>query len=301
MQDLGGNVVNLLDITHRLSNPEPWSEGEKIPWNDPDFSVRMLKEHLSQQHDAASRRFVTIDRHVAWIHETLLGSASASVLDLCCGPGFYTSRLARLGHICTGIDFSPASVAYAQAEAERERLACKYQLADVRQVDYGAGYGLAMLIHGELNVFRPDEVREILSKVYRALAPGGILLLEPHTYAAVETMGQEPRSWYSSPSGLFSDCPHVVLTENIWLDEPGIAMTRHYVIDADTGGVTRHVQTMQAYREDGYRDLLSACGFADVAFYPSLTGEEREDSYGLMVIVGRKRAEGSGNGESANR
>lgn len=28
------------------------------------------------------------------------------ILDLGCGPGLYTSRLARLGHCCVGIDFS---------------------------------------------------------------------------------------------------------------------------------------------------------------------------------------------------
>jgi SAM-dependent methyltransferase len=289
--------MNLSDIVNRLPKPEPWSEGEKIPWNEPEFSARMLKEHLSQDHDAASRRFVTIDCQVAWIHETLLGSVPTSVLDLGCGPGLYTSRLARLGHTCTGIDFSPASIGYAQAEAGRERLACAYQLADVRQADYGRGHGLAMFIFGELNVFKPEDARGILSKASQALAPGGVLLLEPHTYATVETMGHEPRSWYSSPSGLFSERPHIVLSENIWLDELDIAMTRHYAVDAGTGEVMRHAQTMQAYTDAGYRDLLSECGFADVGFCPSLTGAAGENDYGLMVIVGRKPTEGSEDGE----
>ena len=52
--------MNLLDLIHRASPPAPWAEGDKIPWNDPDFSRRMLREHLSQAHDAASRR---IDHH----------------------------------------------------------------------------------------------------------------------------------------------------------------------------------------------------------------------------------------------
>ena len=146
-----------------------------------------------------------------------------------------------------------------------------------------------MLIFGELNVFKSEHVREMLSEVYRSLTPGGILLLEPHTYAAVEKEGQEPSSWYSSPSGLFSEHPHVVLTENVWLDEVGIAMTRHYIVDAGSGSVTRHAQTMQAYTDDEYRSLLTACGFDDIAFHPSLTGEEVEDGHGLMVIVGRRR------------
>ncbi len=64
--------MELIDIVRRQSAPRPWAEGEKIPWNDPDFSRRMLKEHLSQAHDAASRRFEIIDEHVEWIHNQVL-------------------------------------------------------------------------------------------------------------------------------------------------------------------------------------------------------------------------------------
>ena len=56
--------MTLLNLIHRTPVPEPWDEGEKIPWNEPGFSARMLKEHLSQDHDWASRRFVKIDAHV---------------------------------------------------------------------------------------------------------------------------------------------------------------------------------------------------------------------------------------------
>ncbi|MBW7996213.1 MAG: hypothetical protein FVQ81_06515 [Candidatus Glassbacteria bacterium] len=43
--------------------PQPgslWSGQYKIPWNDPAFSRRMLIEHLSQEHDLASRCCGTI-------------------------------------------------------------------------------------------------------------------------------------------------------------------------------------------------------------------------------------------------
>jgi hypothetical protein len=79
--------MNLLDMIERTAIPAPWSEGEKIPWDEPGFSERMLKEHLSQEHDAASRRTEHIDAHVDWIHRELLGERPARVLDLGCGPG----------------------------------------------------------------------------------------------------------------------------------------------------------------------------------------------------------------------
>ena len=40
--------MNLIDIIRRPANPVPYSEGEKIPWNDPAFSARMLREHLDE-------------------------------------------------------------------------------------------------------------------------------------------------------------------------------------------------------------------------------------------------------------
>lgn len=45
-----------MDILARTDNPLPRSEDGKIPWNDPAFSRRMLREHLDQEHDAASLR-----------------------------------------------------------------------------------------------------------------------------------------------------------------------------------------------------------------------------------------------------
>jgi 2-polyprenyl-3-methyl-5-hydroxy-6-metoxy-1,4-benzoquinol methylase len=126
---------NLLDLVHRQPIPEPWAEGETIPWSDPHFSSRMLKEHLSQEHDGASRRFEVIDQHVGWIHHEVLSERPTRILDLGCGPGLYTSRLSRLGHECTGIDFSPASIAYARKQAEREVLRCTYLQEDIRTAD----------------------------------------------------------------------------------------------------------------------------------------------------------------------
>ena len=111
--------------------PVPWSDGGKIPWSDPAFSARMLREHLLQVHDRASRRFETVDRHVQWIHQSLLGAGPGRVLDRGCGPGLYTSRLASRGHRCVGIDYSPASIEYARSQAEGEGLDCEYRLQDL--------------------------------------------------------------------------------------------------------------------------------------------------------------------------
>ena len=280
--------MKLLDIIHRHSIPKPWAEGEKIPWDDPDFSKRMLNEHLSQAHDAASRRFEIIDKHVSWIHNHVLKGKPARILDLGCGPGFYTNRLARLGHRCVGIDFSPASIAYAREQAEEAGLDCMYSQQDIRTADYGDEYGLVMSIFGEFNVFRPEEAKGILTKACRALVPNGFLLLEPHTFEKVVELGRQLSSWYSTEKGLFSDEPHLYLQENFWDAYYNVAIQRYYVINAATGKVAANSSSTQAYTNEEYRSLLAECGFGEVAFHPSL-GESTDSLQGnLIVILSRK-------------
>ena len=248
----------------------------------------MLREHLSQAHDWASRRYATIDRQVAWIHETVLAAAPTRVLDLGCGPGLYASRLARLGHQCLGIDYSPASIEHARRQAEEYGLRCEYVQDDVRTADYGDGYGMVMMIYGEFNVFEPRDAETILLKAYSALREGGILLLEPHMHATVRALAEGPRSWYSADGGLFSDRPHLCLQENHWHSEAQVATTRYLIIDAATGEVTRHAASVQAYSDAQYQSLLEGCGFEDVSMTASLTGEEGGSHDGLFVITARK-------------
>jgi SAM-dependent methyltransferase len=264
---------------------EPFGELAKIPWDDPAFSARMLREHLSQAHDRASRRAPLVDRHVAWIHERLLAGRAGRVLDLGCGPGLYLRRLARLGHRCTGIDFSPASVEHARAEAKREGLACEVRLADLRDGAYGSGFDLALLLSGELNAFRPEEAAAILTAAREALAPGGRLCLELHTFASVQRIGAAPPTWYAAPRGLFSDAPHVCLKESAWRAGARAAVERWLVVDAATAEVSVYGSTSRAYDDAEYAALLSDAGFADLERHPSLTGEAAAAGDDLFVLT----------------
>jgi SAM-dependent methyltransferase len=279
-------LMKLLDVIDRVAVPAPWSEGEKIPWDEPGFSERMLKEHLSQEHDAASRRFEKIDAHVDWINRELLSGRPARILDLGCGPGLYASRLARLGHACVGIDFSPASVAYAVETAEREGLRCTYVHEDIRTAVYGTGFDLVMFIYGELNAFRPEDAEHILSKAFGALTDGGTLLLEVSTFESLRREGERGALWYSSSSGLFSSEPHLCLMENFWDAERCVVTTRFFVVDAASGDVARHAISTQAYADEQYRAMLVKCGFAGTRFFSSLNGTvggTREDVFPIVA------------------
>ncbi len=279
--------MDLLDLVQRSIPPEGAESGTKIPWHEPEFSERMLAEHLTQRHDRASRRQVVVEQHVAWLDRLLEGRPS-KVLDICCGPGLYTAGLARRGHSCTGIDFSPASIRHARECAESEKLDCSYDEGDVRNTDYGRGYELGLLLFGELNSFGLEEARRITQRCHAALIGGGRLVLEAHRYEVIRRSGQQKPRWYSSSGGLFSPRPHMVLSESFWNETASVTTTRHFVVDAETDEVRCYTETAQAYTDEQLRSLLEDAGFEIDAIRESLPGTPEHQRADFKVWIARR-------------
>jgi len=185
----------------------------------------------------------------------------------------------KLGHVCFGIDFAPAAIAYAKDTARINEEPCDYTLGDLRETDFGEGYGIVMMNNGQLNVFRRKDVMSILKKACDALLPGGLLLLEPQKYETVKGRGNVRSSWYScgDEGGLFSDRSHLCLNESFWDADTQSATERFFIIDSETGNVISHAMTTEAYTEDQYRDILLKGGFESIRFFPTMVGVEIKD------------------------
>ncbi|GAB1063402.1 MAG: hypothetical protein SAqMacA_12080 [Shewanella algae] len=243
----------------------------KIPWNDADFSQRMLENHLSQEHDWASRKLAVIERQVDWLCSQL--APGAQVLDLGCGPGFYTQLLAKRGFCCTGVDFSPASIAYAQQQAQAAGLDIDYQLQDVRSYRPTKKFDFIMMTFGELNVFSAADAKSLLKDCANWLTLNGKLLVEVHSFDEVKRQGQAEPSWQRHSQGLFLDAPHLLLTEHAWDEALQTSSTLFWVIE-ENGKVARFGSRMQAWQDEEYLQLLNECGFnkiqrIDTAVWPS--------------------------------
>ncbi|WP_155960947.1 class I SAM-dependent methyltransferase, partial [Klebsiella aerogenes] len=139
----------MMDISTLISSSrhiQLSAEESKIPWDEPAFSQRMLANHLSQDHDWASRRQDVIEQQVEWIASQL--PPGARILDLGCGPGFYTQRLAERGFHCTGVDFSPASVNWARQQAQNAGLNIDYVQQDIRAYWPDKSFDFIMMTFG---------------------------------------------------------------------------------------------------------------------------------------------------------
>jgi 2-polyprenyl-3-methyl-5-hydroxy-6-metoxy-1,4-benzoquinol methylase len=268
----------------------PWCAGGKLPWNDPQFSERMLTEHLSQAHDEGSRRLHIIDDHVQWIHREVLRGKPSRILDLGCGPGLYTERFARLGHTCVGIDFSPAAIRYAQTRAAAQSLSCQYVQEDLTSADFGQSFDFAMFLFGELNAFPAPQARSILRKTCEALAPGGKLLLEMFELKFLMQLGMAPKMQNSVPRGVFAPNPYTRITERKWFSEHNAVVERHTIVESESRATTYYANTLQGYTQAEYSVLLKASGFRETSRLPCLGSPTRalQEQHGLCVLLSEK-------------
>lgn len=256
--------MNIADLINRSLPPTNWDAWSKIPWHEPAFSERMLQSHLSQEHDWASRTKGVIEKQTAFICRAL--PPAARVLDLGCGPGLYAERLHAAGHACTGVDFSPASIAYAKSRPAAGDI--RYVLEDLREHQPAGAFDAALLLFGEINAFSREEALEILRKTAACLLPGGKAFIEVHTERAVREIGSQPSVWRSFQSGLFSAAPHLQLEEHFWNEERFAAMSRYYVLDAAKGGCEEFASLTQAYGDREYRELFRRAGFSQSRLTP---------------------------------
>ncbi len=273
-------------IQHQFDASTLWSGAFKIPWHDREFGRRMLREHLSQDHQLASRKAEMIEGQVEWIDQHTGAGTSRNLLDLGCGPGLYARAFAERGFEYHGIDISPVSIEYA---CEQFADAGTFAAADIRDAEFGTDRDVVSFIYGEFNVFSEADERRILRKAWDALKPGGHLLIEVQTYDAVKGVGSLPPSWYrggAGVSGLFSEQPHLVLMENHWVEEAETAVQEFFVLH---GGSESEMQvyrnTSSAITDDVMAAMLRESGFADVAF-PSDWPVPDE---ALRLVVARKQ------------
>ena len=195
-------LAALQRIYDRPQPPVPWRHGGNLPWDDPAFSERMLKEHLDQSHGAASRRLPEIRGQVQVMVDWLGLAPAARLLDVTCGPGLYAAEFPRLGVSVTGVDFGPASLRYA-GELCRELRASSSRATSARWISPARDFDAAIYIYGQFTVLKPAESSDVLKRIRAALRPGGRLLLEILDDTKFDK--KDDTWWYTDTGGLWGD------------------------------------------------------------------------------------------------
>jgi SAM-dependent methyltransferase len=285
---VSGSWLDLSFLDDLPTDPEPFADGRQIPWNDPDFSRRMLAYHLDESHDLASRRAEKRQRIVEELI-TVAGLAPGDrLLDLGCGPGLYCQEFARRGTQVDGWDYAPAAIEYARCRAQDAGLEVRYTRDDYRNLDLTERYNLVTLLYGDFNVFSRADAAALLRRIHGALLPGGLFYTDvttPELHPATDVQ----RHFSYQRSGLWSDDPYLELHEAHPVRRDGTRWQRYVIIEAPTGQARVYTTWSQEYTRESITTLVLQAGFSVRELYEDPAASPLCDGPGWIGVLAAKR------------
>ncbi len=261
--------------------PEPLFMPSDAPfWSDPWIGARLVQAHLDQHHEAASRPAAVLDSTVAHLAGRGLVGPGVRVLDLGCGPGLVSHRLAAQGCRVTGLDVNPHSLGHARRTAAEAGLDIDYREQDLMSLADRAAFDLALQSYGELSTFAPEALDDLLARVHRALVPGGAFVFDLTTPAAhpprPDTERTEQGFWRPGAYRVRETRRHV-----------GPVCCDRYEV-TDDSGTTTYRMWFHDHTPDSVRPVLEHAGFRVVEVWGSLAGQEPDPAGAWFAVLARR-------------
>ncbi|MBB5157713.1 class I SAM-dependent methyltransferase [Saccharopolyspora phatthalungensis] len=99
------------------------------------------------------------------------GSIRGAVLDPGCGTGEHTILLTRLGYDVRGVDFSAAAIEQARANAARQQVDARFEVADALRLDGGPRFG-TVVDSALFHVFGAEDRAAYVRSLHGVCRPG---------------------------------------------------------------------------------------------------------------------------------
>lgn len=239
-------------------------------WNDPHISEQMLVNHLDPESPLASRKHEFIDSSVEWLIPALGLVPGSRLLDLGCGPGLYSHRIAGRGIEVRGIDVSERALAYACEGARRDALPATFQRGSYLSDELGEDYDAAILIYEDYCALSPSQRATLLSRVCVALRPGGRLLFDVTSAArfadVTDAIVHEP----DLMAGFWATSPYQGTHETWTYPELRLVLDRFTI---ETEMSTRQFWNwMHCLTPDDVAGELRAAGFVECELFGDVCG-----------------------------
>lgn len=218
----------------------------------------------------------TSDRQAGVIWELLSLGQGSSVLELGCGYGRITNRLAKKGAQVAGLDISPTLLKEAEADAAERGANVEYVLGDMRSLPWRDRFDAAFLWYTTFGYFDDADNERVLREVASSLRKGGRLLID-HPNRVLALRHQLPICYVAQRN---DDVRIDILSNDVLSDRSHIER----IIVRD-GCVRRTHLSFRQYGFSEYVRMLQSAGFETVEAYGEDGGAFTSDSLRLMVVA----------------
>ncbi len=261
--------------------PAPFEQEQTLFWANRYVSRHVLHAHLDDETDAASRKPSEIHKQCQWIAQAFRQRQRVRespdrdrhrVLDLGCGPGLYAQELQTEGFHVTGLDVSPASIRYARRHSVRSPDTATYRCVDYTTVNLPEKtYSLALCIYGGMGTISDKTQEDLMTRIYRSLLPGGILIFDAFTEDYAEDEKLAPDWHYIPGNGFWMRSPHMLL-ERSYVFETHKAFANAYTTISLSGKSRRYLVWHRYYDPAELHDRLTNIGYTDILHHADLNG-----------------------------
>jgi SAM-dependent methyltransferase len=133
-------------------------------------SVYHTDLHLSAHNPAAADRF--LDRLIRHLHP----APASRILEVACGNGSFSTKLAEMGFVVTGVDAVAENIALT-TQTDSDRL--QFYVHDVRLPFWGNYFDMALNLLDRFGFYRTRREHEAaIRTIASALKPGGIVVFD---------------------------------------------------------------------------------------------------------------------------
>ncbi|MFI5360748.1 MAG: class I SAM-dependent methyltransferase [Elusimicrobiota bacterium] len=230
----------------------------------------------------------------AFLWKALGLKKGSRVLDVACGTGRHSVRLARRGASVLGVDATPAYLRAARLAGARVPNA-RFELGDMRRLGRNGEFDAAINLWTSFGYFeKPSDDLKTLRGVARALKPGGLFLID---LADVRTIRRrfQSRSWNRRADGAY------VLEESVYSGgwDPKVANTWTVLRAGKAPLRSRFV--VRAYDRVRLSAVLIRAGLTPVKYWGGLSFDYGSSGPAGERLVVLSRKSGDGRAGAASR
>ncbi|BAB52552.1 class I SAM-dependent methyltransferase [Mesorhizobium japonicum] len=244
-----------------------------------DFEPYFKEDYFREDYfyfDNAVNSPETSDRQAGVIWNLLSLGQGSSVLELGCGYGRITNRLAKKGAHVVGLDISPILLKEAETDAAERGVKVEYVLGDMRSLPWRDRFDAAFLWYTTFGYFDDADNERVLREAASSLRKGGRLLID-HPNRIDFLRHKSPVCYVTQRN---NDVRIDMFSNDVLSDRSNLE--RLIVRD---GCVRRTHLSFRQYGVSEYVRMLRSAGFETVEAY----GQEGEaftsDSSRLVVVA----------------
>lgn len=255
-------------------------------WTNEHTSRQMLRFHLDEGLDVSSRNVAFIDRSVDWIVSRFHIDAGKKIADFGCGPGLYTTRLARRHAVVTGIDFSRRSIQYAQETATSEKLPIRYVNRNYLDFETDEHFHLILMIMCDFCALSPAQRKAMLAKFHRLLDPAGSVLLDVYSLNAFSEREEKALYGHDLLDGFWSPDKYYGFLNTFKYEKEKVVLDKYTIIEAKR---TRTIYNwLQYFSPEDVEREFAACGFAIENYYADVAGTPFSSQSREFAVIAKK-------------